>query len=549
MAFKTIKKVRDVERRTYIKGSFFGKYRGKLYNSKLNYEYEQFYDINIYEGEVFDFEIEINNPKKINKKAYENFQSEIHFFQDTFDNIISKSLKKHSNNYDVFRLKIHKPKLQEITIDNVTKDDKQTFGTFKAIVFGYIIDFIQIEEKIEVEICDDCSHIVNDCSCKHIVQIKTSTTNSDNIGSSNTRYTRKPNIPNNLSENFGCLSIFSFLGYLILALLAIGFLYAIGIKGIITLLIIGAVIFLISYSSVIGRFISWGLNLIFRILFNFLGLFFIFALILGLLSLLKGSFKNERKRERVTNVEEKSTTKPIPESMKKDSIISHHRIWKDYNNNIYEGNLDILKTDYTLSYNNRQNTNYHLRNNYSWSKMYSDLINFDKKKLNRIYLMFNQIQKKDKLNSLEFAEVIVSCVQDIDYSLVLQKECNPYLYQDKFIREYLSECNECCIGNIKYGVQSPVEFMSNLYGDCDTRTILLYTILSKFGYDVVVLGSMQYQHSILGINLPYQGKYKVHNGNKYYVWETTSVGFTPGIIPPHQANMDLWKIHLTNKKS
>ena len=43
MAFKTIKKVRDVERRTYIKGSFFGKYRGKLYNSKLNYEYEHFY--------------------------------------------------------------------------------------------------------------------------------------------------------------------------------------------------------------------------------------------------------------------------------------------------------------------------------------------------------------------------------------------------------------------------------------------------------------------------------------------------------------------------
>mgnify|MGYP006076306981 CR=1 FL=1 len=534
MAFKTITIIIDVERITYIKGSFFGKYRGKLDSSKINSEYEQFYDINIYEGEIFDFEIESNNSKKINSNTYEKFQSEMHFFQDAFDNIISKSLKKNSSNYDVFRLKIHKPKLQEITIDNVIKDDKQTFGTFTAIVFGYIIDLIQVEEEIEVEICDDCNQLVAECSCE------TKGTRRD---------PEEPDDSNNLSENFGCLSIFSFLGYLILALLAIGFLYAIGIKGIITVLIIGAVIFLFSYFSVIGRFISWGLNLIFRILFNLIGLFFIFALILGLLSLFKGSFKNERKRERVTNVEEKSTTKPIPESMKNDTIISHHRIWKDYNDNIYEGDLDILKTDYTLSYNNRQNTNYQLRNNYSWSNMYSNLINFDKEKLNRIYLMFNQIQKENKLNSREFAEVIVSCVQDIDYSLVLQKECNPYLYQDKFIREYLSECNECCIGNIKYGVQSPVEFMTNLYGDCDTRTILLYTILSKFGYDVVVLGSMQYQHSILGINLPYQGKYKVHNGKKYYVWETTSVGFTPGIIPPHQANMNLWNIHLTNKKS
>lgn len=529
MAFKTITVIRNLERKTYIKGSFFGKYRGQLDSSKLNSEYEQFYDINIYEGEIFDFEIENNNPKKVNKTSYNDFKSEIHFFQDTFDNIISKSLKEHSSNYDVFRLKIHKPKLQGITIDNVTKDDKQTFGTFTARVFGYIIDIIQIEEQIEVEICDDCNQSISKCSCKPPpILPKTSTTKSNNIKPSDRTQ--------NLTQNFGCLSIFSFLGYLILATLAIGFLYAIGIKGIITVLIIGAVIFLFSYFSIIGRFISWGLNLIFRILFNLIGLFFIFALISGLLSLFKGSFKNERKRERVTNVEEKSTTKPIPESINNDIIISHHRIWKDYNNKIYEGDLDILKTDFNLSKSNRQSTNYQLNNNYSWSRMYSNLINFDKEKLNRIYLMFSNIQKENKLNSREFAEVIVSCVQDIDYSLVLQKECNPNLYQDKFIREYLSECNECCIGNVKYGVQSPVEFMANLYGDCDTRTILLYSILSKFGYDVIVLGSMQYQHYILGINLPYEGKYKVHNGKKYYVWETTSVGFTPGIIPPHLSN-------------
>jgi hypothetical protein len=47
MAFKTITIIIDVERITYIKGSFFGKYRGKLDSSKINSEYEQFYDINI----------------------------------------------------------------------------------------------------------------------------------------------------------------------------------------------------------------------------------------------------------------------------------------------------------------------------------------------------------------------------------------------------------------------------------------------------------------------------------------------------------------------
>ncbi len=50
------------------------------------------------------------------------------------------------------------------------------------------------------------------------------------------------------------------------------------------------------------------------------------------------------------------------------------------------------------------------------------------------------------------------------------------------------------------GVYAPVEFVSNLRADCDTRTVMIYTLLSRFNYDVAILNSEKYRHSVLGLN-------------------------------------------------
>jgi hypothetical protein len=148
---------------------------------------------------------------------------------------------------------------------------------------------------------------------------------------------------------------------------------------------------------------------------------------------------------------------------------------------------------------------------------------------------------------MEFAEVIVSCIQNIPYTLVLNKSCDPTLYNDKFIKDYLNSQKGDCIGNIKYGILSPSEFLENLEGDCDTRTLMLFTMLTHYGYDVAILSSDVYKHSLLGINLPYRGISKQINGKRYVLWETTAEGIPPGLIPAQIANTRNWYPSLLNK--
>jgi hypothetical protein len=162
--------------------------------------------------------------------------------------------------------------------------------------------------------------------------------------------------------------------------------------------------------------------------------------------------------------------------------------------------------------------------------------------------MLDSLQTENNLTQIEFAEVIVTLIQDIPYSLILPDACDFRIYNDDFIREYLSTGGKC-EGYVKYGLLSPVEFMASLAGDCDTRTLLLFTVLNHYGYDVAMLSSELYKHSIIGINLPYNGLSKTINGKRYVVWETTAQGIPPGIIPREISDMRFWNVSLISNKN
>ena len=55
---------------------------------------------------------------------------------------------------------------------------------------------------------------------------------------------------------------------------------------------------------------------------------------------------------------------------------------------------------------------------------------------------------------------------------------------------------------------------------------------------------MAYEHALIGINIPANGKFKNHRGKKYYVWETTVKGIDIGQLPPTHSNMNLWEVTL-----
>ncbi|MEP1781593.1 hypothetical protein, partial [Reichenbachiella sp.] len=141
----------------------------------------------------------------------------------------------------------------------------------------------------------------------------------------------------------------------------------------------------------------------------------------------------------------------------------------------------------------------------------------------------------EELDYVEFAHAVVKLVQDIPYQYIISNKCTSD-YSDY-----------PCFGNQRYGITTPVEFLYTLRGDCDSRTVLLYTILSQYNYDPVILISKEYRHSMLALDIPATGEYLKIKGKKYYFWETTSTGWEPGIIPPGMDNKEYWNIALKHE--
>ena len=97
------------------------------------------------------------------------------------------------------------------------------------------------------------------------------------------------------------------------------------------------------------------------------------------------------------------------------------------------------------------------------------------------------------------------------------------------------------------GVQSPYEFLHNMKGDCDTRSLLGYSILCKMKIPCSVWVSQAYGHSIMGVALPAQSKnYKTVNGMRHFGVELTARGYRVGMMASDQTDMDNWTVVLFN---
>ena len=222
-----------------------------------------------------------------------------------------------------------------------------------------------------------------------------------------------------------------------------------------------------------------------------------------------------------------------------DILRIHNRIWRNYDGKRQEGEVSLLRSDYHIA-NVSRITSFKSQTNYpdSWTGLYHFLYKNDQPSLERTCTMFDSLRKANQLNVADFAKLIVTCVQDIPYVLVHQGDCSELPEYDEYHNSGM------CAPYTLYGVHSPAEFVYSLKGDCDTRTLFLYSVLKFFNYDVAILGSEYYRHSILGIAGPFTGTYKMHNGKKYYVWETTARNWQPGIIPPDVKYMHQWKVDL-----
>jgi hypothetical protein len=345
------------------------------------------------------------------------------------------------------------------------------------------------------------------------------------------------------SQSIGCLRpIFG-----ILAFLALLFILYYGYQngfGSISWLILAVVLFIVfTFFDFVGSLLGLLLGVGFLI--------FIGSLIMSLLGDLDDSewIKDDDREDEEELVE----TEEWVDTMQVDDIDTagiayfiHNHDWENNYGEDFEETFKVQQKFFSISKNERNNFEVNVYQSDVWTQIYSNIVNNDKDKLNELISMYSEIQKKESLDRRKFADMVVASIQHIPYVLVHESSCYQASQQGGFAQEYHSE-GKPCIAEIKYGIQSPVEFMSNFKGDCDTRSVLCFLILSKFGYDTAVLVSNEYGHSILGIADKIGGGDHVkYRGKRYYVWETTATDWKAGNIPPGCSNLRYWDVALAN---
>ena len=243
----------------------------------------------------------------------------------------------------------------------------------------------------------------------------------------------------------------------------------------------------------------------------------------------------------------KNSDQDIKSEEKPDDILrSHERNWRDLKFKPYAAKLEVWASDYQSSKENREKIKVRKARTSQeyWRQIYQNLIKNDMLHLDKVLETFIAIGKSKNLNQMEFARMVVSCVQDIPYVLIYTESCQDLAKESPDLQALAEK--HSCKGPVKYGLQSPTEFMYNLEGDCDTRTVFLFTVLSRLGYKVCILNSDVYGHSMFGISIPAKGDYKDFRGNHYYFWETTAKGWDVGVLPPEMGQVQHWDVILAN---
>ncbi|MDP4699960.1 MAG: hypothetical protein NWS66_08440 [Saprospiraceae bacterium] len=566
----------------YFEGILKGKYRGHIDIFDSDKKWHNYYNYEIYEGII-------SLPKS-------GFVSSIHVeaskvLTDQYSGIplyeapLTNNIQLEVSDGDITKLfsaEIYELKLKDISLFNRQPEGiNQVFGEIEATAFGYLLTYTEVEEDAldEISVFEDGDILsVPDTSETEMGSVKTIPLEVENMASSEAAASQSGNsnkgnqpqrqaqyknnhVRYHLGENGGAAQWGPWerngsgywnnllnrwvswgnhpLFYPLLLLFLALFIYFFPLIPplFLALLIIGFWIVLL--------IIIFGLGLTFVVYSSILSGISALLILLTLAVFLNIDFLSENFRweEYVYVPELEDSPKPDLIKVDPDKFIRHNRVWKDFQGQQYKATVKILESNYSSSLAWHQQYAENMNNENDYERYLSAASKRDSASLTHLYSEMNTLGYNYKLTRKGFAEMLITFVQDIPYTLIVDSNCDPSLYRDNFIRKYLQEGKQC-YGYQRFGLLNPAEFTGTLLGDCDTRTLFLYTLFKYFNYDVIILGSQKYGHSILGINLPYHGIHKKVEGKSYFVVETTAQGMYPGILAPSISDMTYWKVNL-----
>lgn len=213
-------------------------------------------------------------------------------------------------------------------------------------------------------------------------------------------------------------------------------------------------------------------------------------------------------------------------------VRTHHRTWNKYAyDSIYCTSYEIPYDEDEKAWQNRQRIRPKGGSYASyWRDVYFALYETNAPSIQFIEDSLREIARQNNLSKSDLAKMTVSFVQDIPYEYILPGDCDVSDFP--------------CRDHEKFGILGPVEFLFSLSGDCDTRSVLLYTLLKNMGYSPLIVISKEYQHAMIALDIPSVGDYLEYRGRRFYFWETTNTGWLPGMLPPGSDNVNYWEISL-----
>jgi hypothetical protein len=299
------------------------------------------------------------------------------------------------------------------------------------------------------------------------------------------------------------------------------------------------------YLSALGKLIKWAFYL------------FIFFAFLGPISQVMR--KRWSDSERVKTEDGQSSSGKPRLNPKQDTLapveswdyLTDHSIrWSDFIRNRFEANYSTSSKLFEssqrlhLPFSNPQ-TDDALQ---YWNSVYSEFSARDNRKLDSLVQHFTSLRSEKRLNPQETAEMVVTFIQEIPYCLIHDGTCAAASNMGGFLKKYHDE-GKPCLPEIIAGVQTPYEFIHTLKGDCDTRSLLAYTLLSKMGIPASIWVSDAYGHSVLGVGLGSNSRnVKTIEGIRHAGVELTAKGFRLGMLSPEHGNMNNWNIALFNNQ-
>ena len=529
--------------RTYIKGTFRGKYYAQRID-ELSRTKTEFFDMHVYDVEVI--------LEQVRNDAEGDFPENKNL--ETFSGTFAQSI----NCYDpksksFFKLNISEPKIADPKISLVTKEGTEQLGCISGTFYGSLLEMKETIVGKEHFIPDPAppSSGVTPLA-GHPDWTRTAVHEFSYTGGIRYRRDQYRHHSGNLhwgvwytvsNNRISTNSIFGTIAGLVLCFFLLFFLISLSWPGII---FIGVILLILFISRLTNRRFSAVFSSVIYLLF--------FLLYFGGLavSVFRGS-KNVMTKHPVSRpgTRDYSRTKPVRKSVTNtnrdttttDQWIIHHRAWEDLSGNQYEGDVRVL----TSAFRAAENDHLRMKGVNSLSDVYRNMSLSDENRMQGIYPLFDSLRKARNLDGVNFAGMLVSFVQDIPYNTITDGTCSSD-HNDLLSASPVGSIAGC-LGHVPYGVQSPIEFMANFQGDCDTRTLFLFTVLNHYHYQVAIAGSNAFRHSLLGIDLPLPGSAKTVGQDRYVLWETTSKGFSPGQLSPEIDHMDYWEINLINKPS